>query len=86
MEGLSEGYSHQSVLSGDHKTNALLFVAGDLLLTLRSKTWNAKAKKKTHYHKHELISKLPITPRPRLGQRAVTLAQLWRDLNDWQLI
>lgn len=76
MEGLSEGYSHQSVLSGDHKTNGLLFVAGDPLLTLRSKTWNAKAKKKTHYHKHELISKLLIMAQPHLGQRVVTLAQL----------
>lgn len=53
---MGEGHSHQAVLSEDCKSNALLYMAGDPLLTLRSKTWNAKAKKKTHCYKHELIS------------------------------
>lgn len=35
---MGEGYSHQAVLSEDCKTNALLYMAGDTLLTLRSKT------------------------------------------------
>lgn len=83
---MGKGYSQQSVLPGDPKTNALLCMARDPLLTLRSKTWNAKAKKKTHRHKHELISNLLIIARPHLGQRAVTLAWFRRDLSDWQLV
>lgn len=49
------------MLSGDYKTNVLLYLAGDPLLTLRSKTWNGKEKKKTHRHKHELIRNLLVS-------------------------
>lgn len=61
------------------------YMAVDPLLTFRSKNRNAKPRKNTHCHTHELISSLLIIAQPHTGLRAVTPAQLERDLSDWQL-
>lgn len=74
-----------AALSGDHNTNAQFYMVVDQLLTFRSKNRNAKLRKNTHCHTHELISSLLIIARPHTGLRAVTPAQLKRDLSDWQL-
>lgn len=74
-----------AALSGDHNTNAQFYMVVDPLLTFRSKNRNAKLRKNTHCHTHELISSLLIIARPHTGLRAVTPAQLKRDLSDWQL-
>lgn len=67
-----------------HSTNAWLYMSGDPILIFRSKNWNAKAKKKTHCHRHELISSSVLIAQPQARQRAVTPAQLWQDLSDQQ--
>lgn len=64
-----------AALSGP-QTNAWLYMSGDPILIFRSKNWNAKAKKKTHCHRHELISSSVLIAQPQAGQRAVTPAQL----------
>lgn len=61
--------------------NALPCIAGDPLLTLRSRTWNAKAKNKTQRLKHELIRNFLRVAQPHPEQRAVT-----PPLSDWQLV